>query len=144
MRIGGRKQGNGEEMLKTKKFTWLTTIVMSVLLLGCSANEVINVGTPYNYKGTVVVEFESEISNSEVIAKLRTIVDDLERIEKTNSIEAEADVFFSLDRPKDDVSEIRLYVWYQSNGSAILFDGSSNYFTLSIEQTKELKRILES
>ena len=144
MRIGGRKQGNGEEMLKTKKFTWLTTIVMSVLLLGCSANEVINVGTPYNYKGTVGVEFESEISNSEVIAKLRTIVDDLERIEKTNSIEAEADVFFSLDRPKEGVSEIRLYVWYQSDGSAILFDGSSDYFTLSIEQTKELKRILES
>ena len=53
-------------------------------------------------------------------------------------------MFFSFDRPKDDVSEIRLYVWYQSNGSAILFDGGSNYFTLSIEQTKELKRILES
>ena len=103
----------------------------------------INVGTPYNYKGTDGVKFESEITNSEVISKLRTIINGSENIEKTNNIEYVADVFFSLDRPKEGISEIRRYIWYQSDGSAILSDDMSNYYTLNKEQTKELKRILE-
>ncbi len=132
-------------MLKFKNFTWaLTTIFISVLLFGCSANEVINVGTPYNYKGTDGVKFENEITNSEVISKLRTIINGSEKVDKTNNIENVADVFFSLDRPKDGISEIRRYIWYQSDGSAILSDDMSNYYTLNKEQTKELKRILES
>jgi len=132
-------------MLKFKNLTWvLTTIGISVFLFGCSANEVINVGTPYNYKETDGVKFENEITNSEVISKLRTIIKGSEKVDKPNNIENVADVFFSLDRPNDGISEIRRYIWYQSDGSAILSDEMSNYYTLDKEQTKELKRILES
>jgi hypothetical protein len=133
-------------MIKTKKFIWiLTTIFMSLVLIGCSADVLIRVGTPYNYKGTDGVKFDkNEITNSGAIAKLRKIIKNSKEIEKPNVVENVAEVFFSLDRPKDSLSEIRRYIWYQDDGSSILYDGDSGYSTLTKEQTNELKRILES
>ncbi|MFF2449622.1 hypothetical protein ACFVSW_21500 [Neobacillus sp. NPDC058068] len=130
-------------MFKIRNFIWiLTTIVMSMMLLGCSADEVIRVGTPYNYKGTDGVKFDTEITNSEAISKLRTIINHSKEIEKPDGIENLADVYFSLDRPKEGIGEIVRYMWYQDDGSSILSSGDY-YYTLTKEQTGELKGILE-
>lgn len=115
---------------------------MSMMLLGCSVDEVIRVGTPYNYKGTDGVKFDTEITKSETISKLRTIIENSKEIEKPNSIEDVADVFFQLDNPKDGVSQIRRYIWYQDDGGSIL-SGDDYYYSLTKEQTDELKGILE-
>ena len=45
---------------------------MSVILFGCSANEVIRVGTPFIDRGTEGVEFHNEITDKESITRLRT------------------------------------------------------------------------
>lgn len=129
-----------EGVLEIKKTIWiLTIIVMSVMLLGCSADEVIMVGTPSDGE----VKLDKEITNSEAISKLRTIINDSKSIVKPDRIESLADVYFSLDRPKDSVMEITRYMWYQDDGSAILYHGDY-YYTLTKEQTNELKGILES
>ncbi|WP_138420857.1 hypothetical protein [Aquibacillus sediminis] len=112
------------------------------MLLGCSADEVIKVGSPFNDEGTEGVKFNNEITDEEAITKLRTIIDNSKGIDKP-SIENEAEAFFQLDRPDESVSEIRRYIWFQDNGSAVLFDGGSNYSILTKEQTLELKSILE-
>lgn len=112
---------------------------MSVMLLGCSTKEVIRVGTPLDGE----VKLDTEITNSEAISKLRTIINDSERLEKVDNIDRLADVYFSLDRPKEAVMEIVRYMWYQDDGSAILSHGDY-YYTLTKEQTDELKGILES
>lgn len=53
----------------------------------------------------------------------------------------EPETFFSLDRPKEGVSEIRRYIWYKDDSSAVLYNGGSNYSTLTKEQTDELKNV---
>ncbi|MCT2536254.1 hypothetical protein NC661_13535 [Aquibacillus koreensis] len=126
-----------------KNFIWIFTIIgMSVMLLGCSANEVIKVGNPFNDEGTEGVNFNNEITDEKAITELKTIIDNSKEIDKPN-IENEAEVFFQLDRPDESVSEIRRYIWFQDDGSAVLFDGGSSYSTLTKEQTTKLKSILE-
>ncbi|WP_138420847.1 hypothetical protein [Aquibacillus sediminis] len=112
------------------------------MLIGCSADKVIKVGSPFNDEGTEGVKFDNEITDKEAITKLRTIIDNSEGINKPN-IENEAEAFFQLDRLDESVSEIRRYIWFQDDGSAVLFDGGSNYSSLTKEQTLELKSILE-
>lgn len=112
------------------------------MLLGCSAAEVIKVGHPFNEKGTEGVRFHTEITDKEAITKLRTIIDQSKGIDKLN-MGNEADAFFQLDRPDEGISEIRRYIWFQDDGSAVLYDEGSNYSTLTKEQTLELRSVLE-
>ena len=80
------------------------------VIIGCSAEEVIRVGTPFNHNGNEGVEFHNEITDSESITHLRTIIDKVKEIEEPNDINKEPEIFFSLDRPKDGISEIRFYL----------------------------------
>ena len=127
-----------------KSWMWIIlTLIISVVLSGCSADEVIQVGTPFNNNGSEGVKFHKEIKDSESIEALRRILDKLEDIEEPNDLNKESETFFSLDRPKEGISERRLYVWYQEDGSSILYnDGVNSYFSLTKKQTNELKSIL--
>ncbi|MCE7793821.1 hypothetical protein K8O68_15600 [Salipaludibacillus sp. CUR1] len=112
------------------------------MLLGCSADEVIRVGNPFSNEGNEGVTFNNEITDEEAINKLRTLIQNSQNTDKPN-MENEADAFFQLDRPNKNVSEVRRYIWFQDDGGAVLFDGGSNYSTLTKAQTLELKDILE-
>nr|WP_194269189.1 hypothetical protein [Anaerobacillus isosaccharinicus]QOY36617.1 hypothetical protein AWH56_002775 [Anaerobacillus isosaccharinicus] len=117
---------------------------MSVMLLGCSTNEVIRIGTPFNDKRGEGVDFHTEVTDKEAITKLRTLFNSLEEIEGPHFLKDIADAFISLDRLADSVTEIRRYIWYQDDGSAILFgDGNAKYYKMTEQQNKELKRIIE-
>lgn len=117
---------------------------MSVMFLGCSANEVIRIGTPFNDKRGEGVDFHTEVTDTEAITKVRTIINNLEEIEEPLYLKDIADVFISLDRLADSVTEIRRYIWYQDDGSAILYgDGNAKYYNMTEQQHNELKRILE-
>lgn len=121
----------------------ILTIIMAVLLAGCSADEVIRVGTPFTGDGTDGVEFHHEVTDSEAIVKFRELIDEAEQIEMPSDLDEEPDTYFSLDRPNDSVSETERYVWYEDDGSAVLYNGF-DYFVLTEEQTVELEKILEN
>ncbi len=132
-------------MIKIKKFTWIVLLlILPVIFSGCSASEVIRVGTPVN--GTEAIKFdkEYEIKDSESIEALRSIISEVREIEEPKDLNSEPDTFFSLDRPKEGIAEMWLFVYYQDDGSSILYnDGANIYFALSEEQTNELSSILE-
>lgn len=112
--------------------------------VGCTKEEVIRVGTPFDDKRGEGVDFNSEITDSEAIRTLRELSKEAEDIEEPKDLKKVADTFFSLDRPKEFTTEILRYVWYQEDGSSILYSGSYDiYFILTKEQTNELKRILD-
>jgi hypothetical protein len=110
----------------------------------CSESELIRVGTPsFNEKGKSI-SFDKEIKDSESIEALRAIIRKRTEIEEPKDLDSEPDSFFSLDRPKEGISELWLYVYYQDDGSSVLYnDGVNGYFALSKEQTNELRSILE-
>ncbi len=112
------------------------------MLFACSSDEVIRIGTPHNSEGTTWVKFSNEITDSEVIHKVRTIVENSQGIDKPILIEVKADVFFQLNNPSKGISEIDRYIWFQEDGSAILYNEAVGYSTLTKEQTLELKSIL--
>lgn len=118
-------------------------LVLTVLLLGCSPDEVIRVGTPFNENGSEGVLFDKDITDSESIESLRAIIKKVKDIEEPKALNNEPNTFFTLDRPNEGVSEIRLYVFYQEDGSSILYNESSGYYALTKEYTDELKGILE-
>lgn len=128
-----------------KSQNWIVlTLIMLIMLSGCSANEVIRVGTPFNEDGSEGVKFHKDITNSESIDALRRILENVEDIEEPKDLSKEDETFFSLDRPKESVTESRLYVWYQNDGRSILYgDGVNAYFSLTKKQTTELRSILE-
>lgn len=114
------------------------------MIVGCTKEEVLRVGTPFNDNGDEGVKFHSDITDSASIAAVREIIKDENDMEEPKDLGKVADIFFSLDRPKESTSEIRRYVWYRDDASSILYsEGSSNYSALTKEQTNELKRILE-
>ncbi|QOY38123.1 hypothetical protein AWH56_011635 [Anaerobacillus isosaccharinicus] len=122
----------------------LLITLISVMLLGCSVNEVIRVGTPFNDKRGEGVDFHTEVTDREAITKVRTIINSLEEIEEPHYLKDIPDAFISLDRLAESVSEIRRYIWYQDDGSAILnVDGGSKFYNMTKQQHNELKRILE-
>ncbi|ATP40573.1 hypothetical protein CSE16_11210 [Solibacillus sp. R5-41] len=106
-------------------------------------NPLFRVGTPFNENGVKGVKFDKEITNSKSIESLRTLIKKVRDIDEPNGLNKESNIFFSLDRPKDGISEIRLYIWYQDDGSSILKTDSNSYFALTKEHTNELKNILE-
>ncbi len=124
---------------------WTLAIVMSVMLLGCSADEVIRVGTPTYHEGTgtLSIYFETEITDVDAVAAVRKIVVNSKDIEQPIDLSDEPDLFFSLDRPKEGISEIRRSMWFEADGSAVLYNESTGYSTVTKEQTIELKSLLE-
>lgn len=123
-----------------KKLIWIATIFSSLMLFGCSAAEIVKVGTPVEDG----IEFDFEIKDTERISQIRTLIkEESQEIEKPDGLSDIAEAFFSLDRPKEGVAEIWRYIWYEEDGTAILFD-EFNYYTLGKVQTEELKQLLES
>ncbi|WP_210468388.1 hypothetical protein [Sporosarcina sp. 6E9] len=101
-------------------------------------------GTPFNENGIEGVKIHSDITDSASIEALREIIKDEVNIEEPKDLGEVADTFFSLNRLKESISEIQRYVWYQDDASSILYsDGADIYTALTMEQTNELKRILE-
>jgi len=112
--------------------------------VGCAKNEVVKVGTPFDKNGDKGVDFHTDITNSESIGTLREIIKDESIIEQPKGLGEVADIFFSLDRPKESAAEIQKSVWYRDDGTSILYsEGSNNYSVLTKKQTDELKKILE-
>lgn len=117
---------------------------MLVIFSGCSASEVIRVGTPFKEIGTGGIKFDKEIKDSESIEALRALIKEVSEIEEPKDLDSGPDTFFSLDRPKEGIAELWLYIFYQDDGSSILYnDGANIYFALSKEKTNELRSILE-
>ena len=122
----------------------VVTLIMLTMLSGCSANEVIRVGTPFNENGDEGIEFNKEITDSDSIEALRGIIDKVEEIEEPHDLNKEHETFFSLDRPKEGIAEMWLYVFYQDDGSSILYnDGADVYFALSKKETTKLRSIID-
>ncbi|WP_172371960.1 hypothetical protein [Sporosarcina jiandibaonis] len=100
-------------------------------------------GTPFNENGTEGINIDKEIKDSKSIEALRAIIRKAREIEEPIELDSEPETFFSLDRPKEGISELWLYVLYQDDGSSILYnEGSNSYFALSKEQTNELRSII--
>lgn len=120
----------------------LFIIMFTSLLTGCSATEIVRIGTPIDEKGVEGIVFYSEITAHDKISQLRTVVESLERTENPLSESELADVFFTLDKPKENHSEIWAYVWYKDDGTATLKRGENNYYHVTKEQADILKEIL--
>lgn len=115
-------------------------LISLVLFSGCSAAEVIRVGTPVNETG---ISFETEIKDTESIKAIRTIIRDAREIDEPKDFDRKPDTFFSLERRKESIAEMWFYVFYQDNDSSILYnDGANIYFTLSKQETNELRSII--
>ncbi|WP_417897669.1 hypothetical protein ABN702_15420 [Bacillus haimaensis] len=117
-------------------------IVITSLLFACSTKEIIRIATPTDEKGVEGVTFYSEVTDQKKISQLRTVVEKLERIENPKSESDLADVFFTLDKPEENYSEIGAYIWYKDDGTATLKRGKKNYYHVTKEQVDILKEIL--
>ncbi|KIN39889.1 hypothetical protein ACFTRE_06960 [Bacillus subtilis] len=79
------------------KWLWiLSTITVLLAISGCSSDEVIKVGTPFNDNGTTGVKFNKEIKDSESIVRLRTLIDKEQDIEKPTNLNNEPEAFLHL------------------------------------------------
>lgn len=134
------------------KYIWLVVILsFSVILAGCATGEVLRIGTPFTDEGGEGVNFYNEITDSKAIGSLRDIVKNADEIDRPKELKKESDVFISLDETQKGITEIQRYIYYQEDGSSILFaDGVSGsdgfpdrYFILNEKQTTELKNVLQ-
>ncbi|MCT8137990.1 hypothetical protein H1D32_09615 [Anaerobacillus sp. CMMVII] len=64
----------------------VTILVLSALLLGCSVDEVIQVGTPFYNNGTSGVHFHNEITDSEAITSLRNLINNAKDVEEPSEL----------------------------------------------------------
>lgn len=135
-----------------KKYIW-TVLILSIAIItsGCTKKEVIRVGTPFNDEGGEGINFHQEITDSKSIEALREIIKNADEIDKPKGLERKPEIFFSLDRPREDVAEIRRYVYYQDDGSSILCSNGvsgpdgfpDRYFSLNENHTNDLKNVLQ-
>ncbi|SFJ70385.1 hypothetical protein SAMN04487936_103395 [Halobacillus dabanensis] len=151
-----------------KLFLVILFISMSVIILGCEesngestdqetssqnseentdeGNNIILVGTPnLNGEGSSV-DMDQEISDSKTIDKVEEIIGTAEKIEKPqNKVNGDPDLFFTITKSegtKKDTPEEKRFVWYHEDGSAVLSDGSGEYYNISSNQAGELKEAL--
>lgn len=122
-------------------------IVIGLLLLvvGCSEkeDEVLRVGSPMMEGAEIVgATFHTDIDDSERIAEVREMFENLEEIPAPEKLEPKPDVVFSLDRADESINEVHATVWYQDDGGAIALRGDDRYVQLSESQAKKLKEIL--
>lgn len=136
-----------------KKYIWTALILsFAVLFAGCAKKEVIRAGTPFNdTERGEGVEFYNEITDPTSIETLKEISENAEEIDKPKELKGKPEIFYSLDRPNEGTSEIRRYVYFQDDGSSILYSDSAGgstelsdaYFRLNENQTTELKKVLQ-
>lgn len=135
-----------------RKFLILLAACLPVMMvIGCSEEEIVRVGTPFNDEGTTGAEFNTGFTDSETISELRKIIEMEEKIEPPKELPAVADLVLTLDKPEESVSELWRYIWYMDDGSAVLsnrensvaLEDEQEFYALNEEQTKELKSILE-
>ncbi len=126
-------------------------MAMTILLSACTHNEVIRVGVPFTDGLTEGVHFQKDISDRASIVTLRTILRNETELESLDRLSVEPQAVFTIDRPDDDVQEIRRFVWYRDNGRAIMSNErnvlshkeNQEFFRLTAEQTQDLKKILQ-
>lgn len=129
----------------------LTACIPVILIIGCSEEEMVRVGTPFNDEGTTGAEFHTRFTDSETISELQTLIEMEEKIEPPKELPAVADLVLTVDKPEENVSELIRYVWYLDDGSAVLSNRENvmaiteeqEFYALNQEQTNELKSILE-
>lgn len=110
----------------------------------------LRVGTPFQEDETTGVEFHAEIKDSELLADLRDVISLEKEVEKPADLANKADIFFTLDLPQEGIAEIRRYVWYLEDGSALTThedhsdstEDNREFYMLDAKQTQELERIL--
>lgn len=121
------------------------------IIIGCSEEEMVRVGTPFEDDGTTGAEYHTDYTDSETIAELRKLIEMEEKTEPPEELSAVADLVIIFDKPKENVSELRRYVWYLEDGNSVLSNrespmtegSNSEFYTLNEEQTIELKGILD-
>lgn len=127
-------------------------VSIMILLAGCGKKEVLMVGTPFqDEEGQEAVNFEKEITDAKRIEAVRELVRKSEEIEESDGFTTEEVLFFSLDRPKEGVSEIRRYLYIEKDGSSVLKakgqEGSDGFpdhhYALNEEQTTALLKLLK-
>lgn len=135
-----------------RRFLLLLAACLPVMMaIGCSEEEIVRVGTPFNDEGTTGAEFDTGFTDSETISELRAIIKMEEKIEPPKELSPVADLVLTLDKPEESVSELWRYIWYMDDGSAVLSNRENavaeedvqEFYALNEEQTKELKSILE-
>jgi len=135
-----------------RKFLILLAACLPVMMvIGCSEEEIVRVGTPFNDEGTTGAEFNTGFTDSETISELQAIIEMEEKIKPPKELAPVADLVLTLDKPEENVSELWRYIWYMDDGSAVLSNRESaspredeqEFYTLDEEQTMELKSILE-
>lgn len=135
-----------------RRFLLLLVACLPVMMaIGCSEEEIVRVGTPFNDEGTTGAEFNTGFTDSETISEFRAIIKMEEKIEPPKELSPVADLVLTLDKPEESVSELWRYIWYMDDGSAVLSNRENavaeedvqEFYTLNEEQTKELKSILE-
>lgn len=107
-------------------------------------DEVIKVGTPYNYNDSnEVIRFHvnyfKEINNPLAVKRLRTLFNHISKIPKP-IVDKTSDIFFALDTPVEISSELSGFIWFREDKCSIYFN-SIDYYLLNEEQTKELRVI---
>ncbi|MDE4083589.1 hypothetical protein PO902_00670 [Planococcus maritimus] len=135
-----------------RKFLVLLVVCLPVMMvIGCSEEEIVRVGTPFNDEGTTGAKFNTGFTDSETISELWKIIEMEEKVEPPKELAPAADLVLTLDKPEENVSELWRYIWYMDDGSAVLSNRESaspredeqEFYTLNEEQTMELKSILE-
>lgn len=133
-----------------KKLRAVGAISLAIMLVGCGNKEVLNIGKPLQYEGEEEVDFEKEITEAKTIDTVRELIQESEEIEAPETYNKDEAVFFSLDRPKEGVSEMRRYLYIQNDGSSVLKaegqkgsdDFPDRYYALNEEQTTVLLNLL--
>ena len=128
----------GDFMKRILILSWV--LLLSIFVAGCSSNEVIKVGEPFYEENREGVTIQHEITDEATVNELRELMGEAEG---AGAVNAEADSYFQIDRPDDHVTDIRRYLWFQEDGSTILYDGHNDYFKLNNDNTLELKRLLD-
>lgn len=103
-----------------KKLRAVGAISLAIMLVGCGNKEVLNIGKPLQYEGEEEVDFEKEITEAKTIDTVRELIQESEEIEAPETYNKDEALFFSLDRPKEGVSEMRRYLYIQNDGSSVL------------------------
>ncbi len=126
--------------MKTKS-SLLQICILAAILGGCSTEEVLSVGKPFNENGVEGVRFYTDMKDEEQIEQLRSLMDTLTEEKSPEEPQRAADSAFILKRPKEGAAEIFAYIWYTEDDAAIIKE-SEHYFIADKEQTGKLKKLL--
>lgn len=153
-----------------KQFLTILLISFSVFIVGCAesngestdqktstqngeensveGNKIVLVGTPNSNGEGPSVNMDQEISDSKKVVRVEAVIGTAKKIEEPqqNNIKGDPDLFITITKSsgtKQGTPEERRFVWYQEDGSAVLTDGSGEYYTINSGQAKELKEALD-